>query len=73
MEHSMKKLIAIVALGTVLATPAFAQQAPDSSQGIRGWQLQGTGRVHPYAAEHYQRHQQGNSNMNPDFQLGGER
>jgi hypothetical protein len=73
MEHSMKKLIAIVALGTVLATPAFAQQTPDSSQGIRGgWQLQGTGRVHPYAAEHYQR-QQGNSNMNPDFQLGGER
>jgi hypothetical protein len=31
-EHSMKKLLVVVALGTVLAAPAFAQQAPNARQ-----------------------------------------
>jgi hypothetical protein len=30
MEHSMKKLLILVALGAVLAAPAFAQQAPNA-------------------------------------------
>jgi hypothetical protein len=32
MEHSMKKLLVLVALGTVLAAPAFAQRAPNARQ-----------------------------------------
>jgi hypothetical protein len=32
MEHSMKKLLVLVALGGVLAAPAFAQQAPNARQ-----------------------------------------
>jgi hypothetical protein len=32
MKHLMKKLLVIVALGTVLAVPAFAQQAPNAPQ-----------------------------------------
>jgi Ni/Co efflux regulator RcnB len=70
MEHSMKKLLSIVALGTVLAAPAFAQQAPSARQDAQTW----SSRVHPYAAEHYTRPQyEYNSNSNPDFQLGGSR
>jgi hypothetical protein len=36
MEHAMRKLPAIVALGTVLAAPASAQQVPNARHGARG-------------------------------------
>jgi hypothetical protein len=35
MKHSMKGILAVVALGTVLAAPAFAQSAPNARQDIR--------------------------------------
>jgi hypothetical protein len=64
----MKIVLAIVALGSVLAAPAFAQQAPTVRQD---W----SSRVHVYAPEHYApRHDARNANANPDYQLGsGER
>jgi hypothetical protein len=70
---SMKKFFAIVALGTVLAAPAFAQQAPSAHQAGRTAHPQYTTRVHPYEPEVYQRPRYENNNLNPDFQLGGER
>jgi hypothetical protein len=54
-------LVALVALGTVVAASASAQASH------RQW----SSRVHVYAAGHYQRHQVQNNNTNPDFQLGG--
>ena len=59
----MKKLLAIAALATVIAAPAFAQQAPNARQEAGASYLQ---RSSTYA---YQR----NGNANPDFQLGGSR
>jgi hypothetical protein len=69
----MKKLLALVALGAVISAPAFAQSAP-RAQRYTGpsYEYQGSARVHPYAADHYQRPGIGyNNNVNPDFQLGG--
>jgi hypothetical protein len=64
----MQVILITIALGVVLVAPAFAQQAPQS-QTRQGW----GSRVHVYAPEYYERHN-GNSNTNPDFQLGrGER
>jgi hypothetical protein len=70
----MRKFLAIVALGTVLAAPAFAQQA-NGRQEYRTFQNQSSSRVHPYAADRYNTATQyeNNNNANPDFQLGGER
>jgi opacity protein-like surface antigen len=65
----MKKLLAIAALGAVLAAPAFAQAPNAREEAARaGW----SSRVHVYAPDHYAR-SRGNSNTNPDFQLGGDR
>jgi hypothetical protein len=36
MEHSIKKRLAVVALGTVIATSAVAQPAPHARQNARG-------------------------------------
>jgi hypothetical protein len=71
MEHSLKKLLVVVALGTVLAAPAFAQQAPNARQDaqIPQW----SSRVHVYAPDYYARPRSENKNLNPDFQLGGDR
>jgi hypothetical protein len=63
----MKAILITVALGTLLITPATAQQAPQS-QTRQGW----NSRVHVYAPDHYAP-QQGNSNTNSDFQLTRER
>ena len=71
MEHSMKKVLVVAALGTVLAAPAFAQQAPNARRDVqrhREW----SSRVHVYAPEYYQP-QYGNQNADPDFQLSGTR
>ena len=63
MEHSMKILLATVALGAVLAVPAFAQ-APNSRQEAQTSRQGWSSRVHVYTVWH------GNPNANPDFQLG---
>jgi hypothetical protein len=64
----MKKLLAIVALGTVLATPAFAQRDPndpDVHQRARAAQRS----TIPPGGIYYER----NNNLNPDFPLGGDK
>jgi hypothetical protein len=68
----MKKLLAIIALGTVLAAPAFAQQAPNARQDAQRSGSEWSSRVHSYAPDHYSppRYEY-NNNANPDFQLGG--
>jgi hypothetical protein len=70
---SMKKFLAIIALGTVIAAPAFAQSAPSARQDNRTFHQQSSSRVHPYAADRsYSAPGYGyNNNDNPDFQLGG--
>jgi hypothetical protein len=64
----MKKLLAIVALGTVFAAPAFAQQAPNGRQDAQASHA----RVHVYAAEYYEPRHEGQI-LNPDRQLGSNR
>jgi hypothetical protein len=65
----MKKLLAIAALGTVLAAPAFAQAPNTRDESARAeW----SSRVHVYAPDTYAR-SRGNKNTNPDYQLGGDR
>jgi hypothetical protein len=66
----MKRLVALVALGVVVATSAFAQSAPHSRSYADPAYQYGQQRVHPYDADHYQRWY-GDNNANPDFQLGG--
>ena len=63
----MKKLLVIVALGTVFAAPAFAQQA-----SIRGDVQVSHPMVHVYAIDHYEARHEGQS-INPDRQLGSNR
>jgi hypothetical protein len=65
-----KKFLAFVALATLLAAPAFAQQA----SGRHDNRQQSSSSVHPYAADRYAAPQyETNNNANSDFQLGGER
>jgi hypothetical protein len=63
----MKKLLVIVALGTVLAAPAFAQQAPNTRHDAQTSHQQWSSRVHVYAPDYYEAWH-GNQNLNPDFQ-----
>jgi hypothetical protein len=65
----MKKLIAMLALGTLFASPAFAQQALNARQDDQTW----ASRVHVYAPDHYARPGNQNKNLHSDFQLGGDR
>jgi hypothetical protein len=68
MKHSTK-LISIIALGTVLTAPAFAQAPNFREEAARAdW----SSRVHVYAPDHYAR-SRGNESTNPDFHLGGAR
>ena len=69
MEHSMKKLLVIVALATVLAAPAFAQQASNARRDAQTSHQQWSSRVHVYAPDYYE-DWHGNQNLNPDFQSG---
>jgi hypothetical protein len=64
----MKKLLSLVLLGGVLATPALAQSVPYNRYG-QPYQTRSQ-RVHPYDADRYQG-QPSNNNLNGDFQLGG--
>ena len=61
----MIRVLAIAALGTFLAAPAFAQQAPDSRET---W----GSRVHVYAPDYYVPHRESRP-TNPDYQLGSSR
>jgi hypothetical protein len=64
------KFLAVLALGTALAAPAFAQQVPPR----RDVTTAAGAAAAAAAALQYRGSQQGhNSNTNPDFQLGGER
>jgi opacity protein-like surface antigen len=64
----MKFIVITAVLGAGLIAPAMAQQAQQApqTQSRQGW----GSKVHVYAAEYYVQHH-GNSNANPDFQLGG--
>ena len=70
MDNSTKKLLVIAALGTLLAAPAFAQQAPNARRDAQAPRLDWSSRVHVYAPDYYVP-QYGNPNTNPDFQLNG--
>jgi hypothetical protein len=59
---SMKRLLVLAALGTVLVAPAFAQQEPNAGQHRRST-------VPPGGIYYYERH----ANANPVSHLGGER
>jgi hypothetical protein len=63
------KFIALVGLGTVLATSAFAQAAPTRAQDARQASHPA---VHVYAAEYYEANH-GSSTLHPDRQLGSSR
>jgi hypothetical protein len=64
----MKKLVVIIALGSALAAPAFAQQAPTT----RGNPQAAHPAVHVYSPSAYEaRH--GDQSLSPDRQLGSYR
>jgi hypothetical protein len=70
----MTKLLAVVALATLVAAPAVAQQAP-RHEG-RATRHERSYRVAPYepsAPGIYYGREEMNNNANPDFQLSGER
>ena len=71
MTHSIK-LITILAFGVTLAAPAFAQQIPSAPSGVTTAVT-----IPPPAVARQQPSQPSqwphNSNLAPDFQLGGER
>jgi hypothetical protein len=66
----LRNLLIIAAVGTILATPALAQQYPNGR--YRTFHQESS--VEPYAADRYAapRYER-NNNANQDFQLGGER
>ena len=66
----MKKLLAILALASVVTAPAFAQ--PTSDARARAFHQEQAPMVQMYGAEHYQR-RPSYEDVNPDFQLGGNR
>jgi hypothetical protein len=68
-RRTMKKLLAIIAVSTAVAAPAIAQAA--SHAHTRAYQNQ-TPMVNMYGAEHYQI-RPSQEDVNPDFQLGGNR
>jgi hypothetical protein len=72
MTHSIK-LLAILAFGATLAAPAFAQQIPTAPPGV----VPPLATIPPPAVARQQPSQPSqwphNSNLAPDFQLGGER
>jgi hypothetical protein len=68
----MKNLLALVFLGGVLATPAFAQSAHHARRDPPGtYQLQASPRVHVYGADVPQGPWRANAGRpSRDFQLG---
>jgi hypothetical protein len=71
MNRSMKFLV-VLAFATAVAAPAFAQQAPRA----RGDAYDAAAAAYAAAVAAQQRQwsrQWQNNNLNPDFQLGGDR
>jgi len=66
----MKKLLATLALASVVAAPAFAQ--PTHNARARAYHQEQAPMVQMYGAEHYQP-RPSFEDVNPDFQLGGNR
>ena len=62
------KFLALIGLGMVLTTSAFAQSAParQASQATHP-------RVHVYAADFYEPNHEGQTIIHPDRQLGSSR
>jgi hypothetical protein len=72
----MKKFVAVIALTTLVAAPALAQQASNGRHEGRAARQERSQRVIPYAPsapDIYYGRRELNENLNPDFQLGGER
>jgi hypothetical protein len=70
MNRSMK-LLAVLAFASAIAAPAFAQQVPRA----RGDAYDAAAATYAaaVAAQHRSSPQWQNNNLNPDFQLGGDR
>ena len=66
----MKRLLAILALASVVTAPAFAQPIPNAR--ARAYHQEQAPMVQMYGAEQYQR-RPSYEDVNPDFQLGGNR
>jgi hypothetical protein len=66
-EMSMKKLLVLIALGTILAAPAFAQDDPNAYRRGRTSAPQRPSTVPPGGIYYYKH------NGNPHHQLGGSR
>jgi hypothetical protein len=64
----MKRLFVLVALGTVIAAPAFAQRDPNGRHHVRASHQEQSSTVPRHARDTYYER---NNNLNPDFQLGG--
>jgi hypothetical protein len=65
----MKKLLVLVALGTVIAAPAFAQHKPNDPNVHHRARTSHQQQSTVPSGDIYRR----NNNLNPDFQLSGER
>jgi hypothetical protein len=69
MNRSMK-LLAVLAFATAVAAPAFAQQAPHARRDA----YDAAAAAYANAVrQHEWSRQSTNPNLNPDFQLGGDR
>jgi hypothetical protein len=64
----MKRLFVLVALGTVIAAPAFAQRDPNAHHHVRASHQKQSSTAPRHAGDIYHGR---NNNLNPDFQLGG--
>jgi hypothetical protein len=68
MTNSLR-LFVTLALGTALAAPAFAQQVPHARRDVtNAAAAAAAGALQYRGSQQWQ-----NNNVNPDFQLGGER
>jgi hypothetical protein len=66
---SMKKLLVIAALSTVIAAPSFAQRGPNDPNLHQRARAAPQRSTTPPGGIYYER----DDNLNPDFQLGGAR
>ena len=64
----MKRLLVLVALGTIIAAPAFAKLNTNVRHHVRASHQEQSSTVPQHARDTYYER---NNNLNPDFQLGG--
>jgi hypothetical protein len=72
MTNSLK-LFVVLALGTALAAPALAQQAPNARRDTYDAAAAAAYAAGVAAQQRQGQRQWQNNNLNPDFQLGGDR